>query len=70
MIKLWINLFLKIKPDCEHQFGKWSEPRSAVLTKDKYGSGYMAVVQDRFCEKCGLYEYRELPEIRTAPKKQ
>jgi hypothetical protein len=54
---------------CEHDFGKWSDARSAVFCKDKYGSGYMAVVQDRYCKHCNLYEYRELPAIRTEPKK-
>ena len=50
---------------CWHKWGKWSEPSETIMSDgSSYGMGFFAVIQERRCEKCGLYQVHRLPKIR------
>lgn len=51
---------------CWHRWGKWSAPTKGIFSPSDGSIGYFSVCQLRECEKCGLAEYRRLPQMRSA----
>jgi len=49
---------------CWHRFGKWSKPSEAIMADSAFGMGWLAVIQERTCEKCGLLQTRPVPRLR------
>jgi len=49
---------------CWHKWGKWSDPRETVMGNGG-DIGWLAVCQLRICDKCGIADYRKLPEMRS-----
>lgn len=49
---------------CFHKWGKWSDPRETIMGNDN-DVGFYAVAQIRICEKCGVAQYKRLPELRS-----
>jgi len=53
---------------CWHRWNKWSDPVDGIFEKSETSIGYLAVAQMRTCSKCGIAEYRRLPQVRSIDK--
>lgn len=56
---------MKLRGWCWHKFGKWGQPSETIMADGSdYGLGFLAVIQERTCEKCGLIQTHRLPKLR------
>lgn len=53
-----------LRNECCHTWGKWSKPSETVMAGSEFGMGWLAVIQERECEKCGVVQTRTLPKLR------
>lgn len=49
---------------CCHKWGKWSKPSETIMADSDLGLGWLAVIQERTCEKCGIVQTHRLPKLR------
>lgn len=49
---------------CWHKWGKWSAASETICADGDHSIGYLAVVQERVCDKCGLIDTHRLPKLR------
>lgn len=50
---------------CWHNWNKWSDPHNGIFAPSDGSIGYFSVCQIRTCAKCGVAEYRRLPQMRS-----
>jgi hypothetical protein len=50
---------------CWHKWAKWSDPVNGIGTTFGSDTGYFKVLQMRVCDKCGVAEIRNLPQMRS-----
>ncbi len=43
-----------------HKWGKWSELKNAIYTNVLNGVKHEGKYQERYCNKCGKYESRDI----------
>ena len=53
-----------LRNECQHTWGKWSKPSETVMADSAHGMGWLAVIQERECERCGIVETRAVPRLR------
>jgi len=50
---------------CFHKWNKWSDPVNGIATQSGTDIGYFRVLQMRVCDKCGIAQVRNLPQMRS-----
>lgn len=53
-----------LKNECVHDWDKWSQPSETVMADGLHDLGWLAVIQERSCAKCGFVQTHELPKLR------
>jgi hypothetical protein len=48
-----------------HSWEKWTAPVNGIYCKSPDAIGYFQVCQRRVCEKCGIAEFRAVPQLRS-----